>query len=74
MEVLGKDLTIRGYQLFEITQDPERLNRAKHFITEGLESGALQPVVSRTFRLSEMVEAHQYIESNAQIGKIVIEL
>lgn len=26
MEVLGKDLTIRGYQLFEITQDPERLD------------------------------------------------
>lgn len=73
MEVLGKDLTIRGYQLFEITQDPERLNRAKDFITRGLESGALQPVVSRTFPLSEIVEAHQYMESNAQIGKIVIE-
>lgn len=74
MELLGKDLTIRGYQLFEITQDPERLNRAKDFITKGLEAGALQPVISRTFRLSEMVEAHQYMESNAQIGKIVIEI
>lgn len=74
MELLGKDLTIRGYQLFEITQDPERLNRAKDFITKGLESGALQPVISKTFPLSEIVEAHQYMESNAQIGKIVIEL
>jgi len=74
MELLGKDLTIRGYQLFEITQDPERLNRAKAFITKGLESGALQPVVSKTFPFSQMVEAHQYMESNAQIGKIVIEM
>ncbi|TWR89832.1 zinc-binding dehydrogenase [Pseudomonas saxonica] len=74
MELLGKDLTIRGYQLFEITQDPERLNRAKDFITKGLEGGALQPIISKTFPLSEMVEAHQYMESNAQIGKIVIEL
>jgi NADPH:quinone reductase-like Zn-dependent oxidoreductase len=74
MELLGKDLTIRGYQLFEITQDPERLNRAKDFITRGLEGGALQPIISKTFPLSEMVEAHQYMESNAQIGKIVIEL
>ncbi len=74
MEVLGKDLTIRGYQLFEITQDPERLSRAKGFITKGLESGDLQPVVSKTFPLSEIVEAHQYMESNAQIGKIVIEI
>lgn len=74
MELLGKDLTIRGYQLFEITQDPERLNRAKDFITKGLEDGALQPIISKTFPLSDMVEAHQYMESNAQIGKIVIEL
>ncbi|CAG8867621.1 2-haloacrylate reductase [Pseudomonas fluorescens] len=74
MELLGKDLTIRGYQLFEITQDAERLNRAKEFITKGLESGALQPVVSKTFPFGKMVEAHQYMESNAQIGKIVIEI
>ncbi|MFS0828076.1 zinc-dependent alcohol dehydrogenase family protein [Pseudomonas phoenicis] len=74
MELLGKDLTIRGYQLFEITQDPERLNRAKDFIAKGLESGSLQPVVSKTFPFSEIIEAHQYMESNAQIGKIVIEI
>lgn len=49
-------------------------NRAKDFITKGLEGGALQPIISKTFPLSEMIEAHQYMESNAQIGKIVIEL
>lgn len=74
MELLGKDLTIGGYQLFEITQDTEHLNRAKDFITNGLEDGDLQPIISKKFLLSDMVEAHQYMESNAQIGKIVIEL
>ncbi|KPB18421.1 Resolvase [Pseudomonas amygdali pv. sesami] len=48
-----RNLTIRGYQLFEISQNPERLKRAKDFITEGLESGALQPVVS-SVRLSRL--------------------
>jgi len=74
MEVLGKDLTIRGYQLFEITQDPERLDRAKAFISTGLESGALRPLIAKTFALEQIVEAHRYMESNTQIGKIVIEI
>ncbi|WP_054994997.1 zinc-binding dehydrogenase [Pseudomonas ficuserectae] len=69
-----RNLTIRGCQLFEISQNPERLKRAKDVITEGLESGVLQPVVSKVFPLSEIVEAHQYMKSNAQVGKIVIEL
>lgn len=72
MEVLGKNLTIRGYQLFEVTQDAERLSRAKTFITKGLESGGLYPLIAYPFE--RIVEAHQYMESNAQIGKIVIEI
>jgi NADPH:quinone reductase-like Zn-dependent oxidoreductase len=74
MEVLGKNLTIRGYQLFEVTQDTERLERAKAFIARGLESGALQPLIAKVFAFNEIVEAHQYMESNTQIGKIVVEL
>jgi NADPH:quinone reductase-like Zn-dependent oxidoreductase len=30
------------------------------------------PRIDRTFPLSEIVEAHRYMESNAQIGKIVV--
>lgn len=74
MELLGKDLTIRGYQLFEVTQDEVRLNRAKAFITEGLENGSLRPIVGKVFKFDEMVEAHRYMESNSQVGKIVVEL
>ena len=72
MSVLGKGLTIRGYTLFEIAADPERLGRAKQFITEGLTSGKLKPVVAKTFPLEEIVEAHRFLESNQQIGKIVV--
>jgi len=74
MELLGKDLTIRGYQLFEVTQDEARLNRAKVFITEGLENGSLRPIVGKVFKFEEIVEAHRYMESNSQVGKIVVEL
>ncbi len=70
--LLSKSLTIRGYLLFEITTDPQRLARAKQFINEGLASGRLKPIIAKTFSLEQIVEAHQFMESNQQIGKIVV--
>lgn len=71
-DVLGKSLTIRGYVLFEITNDPRRLERAKQFIIDGLAAGKLKPVIAKTFPLDQIVAAHRYLESNQQIGKIVV--
>jgi NADPH:quinone reductase-like Zn-dependent oxidoreductase len=71
-DVLGKWITIRGYVMMEITSDPERLERAKTFINEGLADGSLKPVIAKTFPLEEIVEAHRYLESNQQIGKVVV--
>ncbi|GAA2007408.1 zinc-dependent alcohol dehydrogenase family protein [Catenulispora subtropica] len=65
-------LTIRSFTMLEITGDPERSRRAVAFITAGLRSGAFEPVVDRVFALDAIVEAHRYLESNAQIGKIVV--
>jgi NADPH:quinone reductase len=72
LELLGKSLTIRGYVLFEVTSDPVRLERAKEFVLDGLKSGHLKPIIAKTFQLSEIAEAHRYLESNQQIGKIVV--
>ena len=72
LEVIGKSLTVRGYVLFEITGDPQRLKRAKKFIVDGLSEGNLKPVIAKTFPLEQIVEAHRYLESNQQIGKIVV--
>jgi len=69
---LAKGLTVRGYTLFEIVKNPERLARGKQFVYSGLETGALKPVIDRTFPLGSIVEAHRYMESNRQKGKIVI--
>ncbi|MGH6615208.1 zinc-dependent alcohol dehydrogenase family protein [Sphingomonas sp.] len=70
--VLGKSLTLRGYLVHEILGDPARLAAAKAFILDGLASGAFRPVIARIFAFDEIVEAHRYLESNAQFGKIVV--
>jgi NADPH:quinone reductase-like Zn-dependent oxidoreductase len=69
---LSKHLTIKGYTLFELVADPKALPIAKQYVFDRLASGAFKPRIDKTFPLSEIVEAHRYMESNAQIGKIVV--
>jgi NADPH:quinone reductase-like Zn-dependent oxidoreductase len=71
-DVLGKWLTVRGYTMHEITSEPQRLERAKEFINNGLADGSFKPLIAKTFPLDKIVEAHRYLESNQQIGKIVV--
>jgi NADPH:quinone reductase-like Zn-dependent oxidoreductase len=71
-DVLSKWVTIRGYVLMEITSDPERLRKGKEFVNSGVADGSFKPVIARTFPLEQIVEAHRYLESNQQIGKVVV--
>jgi NADPH:quinone reductase-like Zn-dependent oxidoreductase len=72
LNVLVNGLTIRGYSMMEITTDPARLERGKRFVIEGLADGSLKPIIAKTFPLDQIVEAHRYLESNLQFGKIVV--
>ncbi|MDB5576234.1 MAG: Alcohol dehydrogenase zinc-binding domain protein, partial [Bradyrhizobium sp.] len=37
-----------------------------------LESGALKPIIDRTFKFDEIQDVHRYLEQNGQFGKIVV--
>jgi NADPH:quinone reductase-like Zn-dependent oxidoreductase len=65
-------LNMRTYTVHETTTDPRRLRRAAAFVSSGLRSGAFEPVVDRVFGLDEIAEAHRYLETGAQVGKIVV--
>jgi NADPH:quinone reductase-like Zn-dependent oxidoreductase len=70
--VLSKHLTIKGYLLFEIVTDPAAFPKAKQYVFDHLASGEFKPRIDKRFPLSKIVEAHRYMESNAQIGKVVV--
>src|SRR5690606_35492089 len=70
--LLGKCLTFKGYLYIEVTSNDELLERAKAFINAGLESGALSPVISKTFTFEQIQDATRFLESNEQVGKIVV--
>lgn len=69
---MSKSLSMRAYVLFEILRDPARFEKAKKFILDALASDKLKPIIAKTFPLDQIVEAHRYLESNQQFGKIVV--
>jgi NADPH:quinone reductase-like Zn-dependent oxidoreductase len=71
-EAIVKGLTIRGFMLMEITLNPQKLQIAKKYIYDRLADGRFRPKVAKVFPFAQTVEAYQYLESNAQVGKVVI--
>ncbi len=69
---LGKGLSIRGYSLMEITRNPEKLVVAKKYVFDRLADGRFHPKIAKIFPFAQTVQAYKYLESNAQLGKVVI--
>ena len=69
---LANGLTVRGYVLMEITLDPAKLKAGTAYVYDGLADGRFVPKVAKTFPFAETVEAYRFLESNQQIGKVVI--
>jgi NADPH:quinone reductase-like Zn-dependent oxidoreductase len=69
---LAKGLTVKGYTLFEIVNDQARLEKAKTYLLLLFENKQLTPVIDKVFEFDQMQRAHEYMESNQQMGKIVV--
>lgn len=69
---LRKGLTVRGYTLHEIKADPKALSAAKKFVFDRLADGRFSPKIAKTFAFKDTVEAYRFLESNQQVGKVVI--
>ena len=67
-----KGLSLRGWVASAIWNKPHRFARYRELILRGLAEGHLKPIIAKTFPLDQIVEANRYVESNQQIGKIVV--
>jgi NADPH:quinone reductase-like Zn-dependent oxidoreductase len=72
LDMIAKMPTVKGYSVRNIMGDEAGRRDAVEYIVKGLASGALKPVIDRTFKFEEMVEAHRYLENSGQFGKIVV--
>ena len=74
LEMIRKMTIVKGYSIRLVTGDEVRRKAAVDYVTNGLASGALKPVIDRIFKFDDMVEVHRYLENSGQFGKIVVTL
>jgi len=67
-----KGLSVRGYTVLQVTSDAAAAAEGKKYVFDRLADGRFVPQIARTFAFAEVVAAYQYLESNQQVGKVVI--
>jgi NADPH2:quinone reductase len=73
-----RDLSILGFAMFNASADEQRTCAAD--INRWLASGALKPLIGRTFPLAETAAAHHFLEDNSLhgagtlVGKVIINI
>ena len=70
--MLRKQIRLQGYTLGPMLADPGRRARAVDAVTSHLEQRDFAPVVDAYFPLDAIQDAHRRLESNRQIGKVVV--
>lgn len=73
MSAFGRRIALYGYTFNELRGTPD-WEEMKRYIYEHLADGSFKPEIARIFPFSETAEAYRYLESNEQIGKVVITL
>jgi NADPH:quinone reductase-like Zn-dependent oxidoreductase len=74
LEMIRRMPTVKGYSIRLVTGDEARRKVAVEYVTKGLASDALKPIIDRIFKFDDMVEVHRYLENSGQFGKIVVTL
>ncbi|RZF23647.1 NADPH:quinone reductase [Paraburkholderia sp. UYCP14C] len=69
---LARALSVRAWAIPELFNDAQAMKQATDYVRDQLQKGKLKPKIAKTFKLGQIVEAHRYLESNDQIGKIVV--
>jgi len=72
MRLLNSNKGIFGFNLAHLLQERKKIRDWMSAILSGVEEGWVHPYVGKTFRFSEISQAHIYIETRSNIGKVVL--
>ena len=73
-QTMLKSLTVRGFAMNDFMSDDATRQAAIPYICKGLETKQLRPIIDRVFNLEAIAVAHRYLESNQQVGKVVVQV
>jgi NADPH:quinone reductase-like Zn-dependent oxidoreductase len=71
-QVMMANLTLRGFSADHIVKDPAARKAMLAWLSPRLADRTLVSLIDSTFALDDIAAAHRRLESNAQLGKIVV--
>ncbi len=71
MAAFGRGIAMFGYTFNQLRNTPDWDAMVK-YIYDHLADGSFKPKIARTFPFAQAADAYRYLESNEQIGKVVV--
>jgi synaptic vesicle membrane protein VAT-1 len=72
LSLMGQGHGVFGFNLGHFIDDTEKIRTWMEAILEGVKEGWIHPHIAGTFRFDQVAEAHRFIESRSNFGKVVL--
>jgi NADPH:quinone reductase-like Zn-dependent oxidoreductase len=72
LSLMNHNRAVLGLHLGHLWSEAGQLRRGMEALLHDMAGGRLRPVVARTFPLDRAADAHRYLQSRANIGKVVL--
>jgi NADPH:quinone reductase-like Zn-dependent oxidoreductase len=72
LSLMNRNRGVFGLNLGHLWGEQRKLGEAVTFLVAEVAAGRLQPVVARTFPLERAADAHRFMQSRSNIGKVIL--
>jgi NADPH:quinone reductase-like Zn-dependent oxidoreductase len=72
LALLNQNRGVFGLNLGHLWNERAQLGGAMQVLLQEVAAGRLDPVVAKTFPLDRAADAHRFMQSRANIGKVVL--
>jgi NADPH:quinone reductase-like Zn-dependent oxidoreductase len=72
LSLMNRNRGVFGLNLGHLWEERHRLTEAMTLLLREIGAARLQPVVAQTFPLERAADAHRFLQSRSNIGKVVL--
>jgi len=72
LSLMNSNRAVFGLNVGHLWSETDRLRSAMDLLLAELAAGRIRPVIARTFPLDRAADAHRYVQSRANIGKVIL--
>ncbi|HVZ20194.1 MAG TPA: medium chain dehydrogenase/reductase family protein [Vicinamibacterales bacterium] len=72
LSLMNQNRVVAGVNLGHLWHETDRLRRGMDWLLAELAARRIRPVVAQTFALADAAAAHRYLQSRANLGKVIL--